>query len=45
MRPLSAYCLRRTDLRGLVIGYGYAALADIQRCGPMVAAAVLKAVG
>src|SRR5690606_9808911 len=45
VRPLSAYCLRRDDLRGLVIGYGYAALADIQRCGPLVAAAVHKAMG
>ena len=40
VRPLSAYCLQRTDLRGLVIGYGYAPLADIERCGPMLAAAV-----
>jgi GntR family transcriptional regulator / MocR family aminotransferase len=43
VRPLSAYCLARTDLRGLVIGYGYAPLADIQRCGPLVAAAVRSA--
>jgi GntR family transcriptional regulator / MocR family aminotransferase len=45
VRPLSAYCLSRQDMRGLVVGYGYAALADIQRCGPVVAAAVKKAVG
>lgn len=40
VRPLSAYCLARTDLRGLVIGYGYAPLAEIQRSGPALAAAV-----
>jgi GntR family transcriptional regulator / MocR family aminotransferase len=40
VRPLSAYCLARTDLRGLVIGYGYAPLADIARYGPVLAAAV-----
>jgi GntR family transcriptional regulator/MocR family aminotransferase len=40
VRPLSAYCLARTDLRGLVIGYGYAPLTAIQRGGPMLAAAV-----
>ena len=37
VRPLSAYCLQRTDARGLVIGYGYATLADIQRWGPVLA--------
>ncbi len=40
VRPLSAYCLRRQDLRGLVVGYGYAALADIERHGPMLADAI-----
>ncbi|WP_439112385.1 PLP-dependent aminotransferase family protein [Hydrogenophaga sp.] len=40
VRPLSAYCLARTDLRGLVIGYGYAPLADIARHGTVLAAAV-----
>jgi len=40
VRPLSAYCLARTDLRGLVIGYGYAPLAAIERSGPVLAAAV-----
>ncbi|WP_310564095.1 PLP-dependent aminotransferase family protein [Hydrogenophaga sp.] len=40
VRPLSAYCLARNDLRGLVIGYGYAPLKEIQRCGPVLAAAV-----
>jgi GntR family transcriptional regulator/MocR family aminotransferase len=37
LRPLSAYCLQRTDVRGLVIGYGYAPLADIERFGPVLA--------
>ncbi|MBK6294026.1 MAG: PLP-dependent aminotransferase family protein [Rhodoferax sp.] len=37
VRPLSAYCLQRTDSKGLVIGYGYAALADIERAGPILA--------
>ncbi|MDP2021033.1 MAG: PLP-dependent aminotransferase family protein [Hydrogenophaga sp.] len=40
VRPLSAYCLARKDLRGLVIGYGYAPLSDIKRCGPVLSAAV-----
>ena len=42
VRPLSAYCLQRTDLRGLVIGYGYAPLDEIARCGPLLAAAVAR---
>jgi GntR family transcriptional regulator/MocR family aminotransferase len=37
VRPLSAYCLARNDLRGLIIGYGYAPLADIRRDGPLLA--------
>jgi len=37
VRALSAYCLQRTDARGLVIGYGYAPLTDIERCGPVLA--------
>ena len=40
VRPLSAYCLARKDLKGLVIGYGYAPLSDIKRCGPVLSAAV-----
>lgn len=44
VRPLSAYCLHREDLRGLVIGYGYAPLAAIERYGPLVARAVVAAV-
>lgn len=43
VRALSAYCLQRTDLRGLVIGYGYTALADIQRHGPELARVVCRA--
>ena len=37
LRPLSAYCLQRSDARGLVIGYGYAPLADIEHFGPALA--------
>jgi len=40
VRPLSAYCLKRRDLRGLVIGYGYAPLAEIERFGPLIARAL-----
>ncbi|WP_114968783.1 PLP-dependent aminotransferase family protein [Rhodoferax ferrireducens] len=40
VRPLSAYCLKRKDAKGLVIGYGYAPLAEIERCGPLLARAV-----
>jgi len=43
VRPLSAYCLQRKDVKGLVIGYGYAPLADIERCGPILCRAVLTA--
>lgn len=43
VRPLSAYCLERSDLRGLVIGYGYATLEDIQRYGPELAKTVCTA--
>ncbi len=41
VRPLSAYCLKRQDVKGLVIGYGYAQLADIARCGPLLSRAVM----
>ena len=37
VRPLSAYGLARTDVRGLVVGYGYAPLGAIQRRGPLLA--------
>jgi GntR family transcriptional regulator/MocR family aminotransferase len=43
VRPLSAYCLHREDLRGLVMGYGYASPASIERYGPVVAQAVVAA--
>jgi GntR family transcriptional regulator/MocR family aminotransferase len=42
VRALSAYCLTRDDLRGLVIGYGYAPLASIAGSGAVVARAVLE---
>ncbi|MEI8029118.1 MAG: PLP-dependent aminotransferase family protein [Comamonadaceae bacterium] len=44
VRPLSAYCLARQDAKGLVIGYGYAPLAEIERHGPVLAKAVSAAV-
>jgi len=40
VRALSAYCLHRADAKGLVIGYGYAPLAEIERWGPVLAQAV-----
>ncbi len=43
VRPLSAYCLLRRDAKGLVIGYGYARLADIERYGPLLAWTVASA--
>ena len=43
VRPLSAYCLQRTDLRGLVIGYGYAPLLSIQQFGRPLAQAIVAA--
>lgn len=43
VRPLSAYCLRREEAKGLVIGYGYASLAEIERCGPLLARCVAEA--
>ena len=43
VRPLSAYCLERTDARGLVIGYGYAPLAAIAQHGPLLASALARA--
>lgn len=41
VRALSAYCLQRTDARGLVIGYGYAPLAEISRWGPVLTKTLL----
>jgi GntR family transcriptional regulator/MocR family aminotransferase len=43
VRPLSAYCLQRQDLRGLAIGYGYAAPEAIKRHGPVLARVVRAA--
>jgi GntR family transcriptional regulator / MocR family aminotransferase len=40
---LSSYCLERHDLRGLVIGYGYAPLAHIQQHAPKITALLLAA--
>jgi GntR family transcriptional regulator/MocR family aminotransferase len=37
VRALSAYCLARKDAKGLVIGYGYAPLTEIERWGPVLA--------
>ena len=42
VRALSAYCVARTDLRGLIIGYGYAPLASIAGAGAQVAKTVLE---
>lgn len=36
-RPLSAYCLARQDLQGLVLGYGYASLSQITHHAPHLA--------
>ncbi|OGB28417.1 MAG: GntR family transcriptional regulator [Burkholderiales bacterium RIFCSPLOWO2_12_FULL_61_40] len=41
VRALSAYCLERKDAKGLVIGYGYAPLAEIERWGPVLAHTLL----
>jgi len=42
VRPLSAYCLQRQDLRGLVIGYGYARPVDIAHFGPLLAGVIVR---
>ena len=44
VRALSRYCIERSDLQGLVIGYGYAPLKEIQRCGPLVEQAVTQSI-
>ena len=44
VRPLSAYCLKRRDARGLIIGYGYARLADIAQGAPLLGRIVLDAI-
>jgi GntR family transcriptional regulator / MocR family aminotransferase len=43
VRALSAYCLQRSDVKGLVIGYGYAPLASIALWGPALAHAISAA--
>jgi len=43
VRPLSRYCLSRKALKGLVIGYGYAPLSEIERCGPALAQTICAA--
>jgi len=40
VRPLSKYCVSRQDLKGLVIGYGYAPLSAIAHFGPLMAKAL-----
>ncbi len=40
VRPLSAYCISRSDVKGLVIGYGYASLSEIERLGPRLASTI-----
>lgn len=41
VRPLSGYCISRRDIKGLVIGYGYAPLAEIEHFGPLLAQALM----
>ena len=43
VRALSRYAIARQDLRGLVIGYGYAPLEAIQKDGPVLAQLVVRA--
>jgi GntR family transcriptional regulator/MocR family aminotransferase len=43
VRPLSAYCLQRTLMRGLIIGYGYAPLNEIEHFGPLLARTIANA--
>ncbi len=43
VRALSAYCLQRKDAKGLVIGYGYAPMADIEKYGPRLAQTLSRA--
>jgi GntR family transcriptional regulator/MocR family aminotransferase len=44
-RPLSGYSVGRKDLKGLVIGYGYAPLAQIEQFGPVMASTIAAALG
>jgi len=43
LRPLSAYCLQRQDLRGLAMGYGYAPEAAIVQHGPALRSVIASA--
>jgi GntR family transcriptional regulator/MocR family aminotransferase len=43
VRALSRYAIARKNLRGLVIGYGYAPLSSIQKDGPVLAKLILQA--
>ena len=43
VRALSRYAIARKNLRGLVIGYGYAPLPSIQKDGPVLAQLILQA--
>lgn len=43
VRALSKYCISRQDLKGLVIGYGYALLSEISQFGPIMASALKRA--
>ena len=43
VRALSAYCVQRSDIKGLVIGYGYATLQSIAQWGPVLARLVQRA--
>lgn len=43
VRALSRYTIKRQDLRGLVIGYGYAPLPAIHTDGPVLAHLIMRA--
>jgi GntR family transcriptional regulator/MocR family aminotransferase len=45
VRALSRYAVTRHDLRGLVIGYGYAPLPAIRKDGPLLASMIMRALG
>jgi GntR family transcriptional regulator/MocR family aminotransferase len=45
VRPLSNYCLARSDIKGLIIGYGYAPMAEIAHFGPLMASSLAQALG
>ena len=43
VRPLSRYCLQRSDMRGLLVGYGYAPLEAVRLAAPVLGQLILKA--